>query len=142
MSASPHFTSGNTDHKADAAPVTVLPVDEPHDQNAEDSTARFEEFHAANPAVYDAIVTLARRYIKATGAEHVSVQRCIEIARWDLAIASKGDEAYLINNNFGAYYARLVMLQEPDLREVFKLRRSHIVDNWIARVAARRNEAA
>lgn len=127
-----------TDESGHVTLTPVLPVEPARDQDAEDTAERFEEYHRLNPAVYRALCDLARRFKAATGRERLSVQRCIEIARWDLEIASKGEEEYRINNNFGAYYARLVMLQEPDLLGVFEIRRSHEADNWIATVARRR----
>ena len=44
------------------------------------------------------------------------------------------DPEYKINNNFTAFYARLIMAQEPDLAGIFDLRTSE-ADEWIATIA-------
>lgn len=95
-------------------------------------TEKFEAFHELNPHVYTALVRLARRYRDATGEGKQSVQRLVEIARWDEKIRTKGRGDFEINNDFCAYYARLIMWQEPDLRDVFQLRRSDEADAWVA----------
>lgn len=94
------------------------------------ASERFERFHEANPHVYDALARLARRWRTATGREKQSVQRLIEIARWDEGIRTGEDPE--INNDFAAYYARLLMFQEADLAGVFEIRRSPEADAWIA----------
>lgn len=95
---------------------------------------RFEDFHRTNPHVYEALVRLARRFIDATGKRKLGAQRLIEIARWDLELSTKGEDVYEINNDYAAFYARLVMHQEPDLAGVFDLRTSPNADRWIALV--------
>lgn len=103
---------------------------------------RFEEFHQLNGHVYDLLVTLARRYRRATGEDKQSVQRLVEIARWDEAIRTRGEESFEINNDFRPFYARLIMWREEDLRGIFNLRRSHEADNWIAAIIRAESEAA
>lgn len=95
---------------------------------------RFEEFHAENPAFYAALVQLARRFRDATGRTEVGIQRLVEIARWDMQIATQGAEEFKVNNNFGAYYSRLIMLQERDLAGMFHIRAAEEPDRWIAMV--------
>lgn len=94
-------------------------------------TERFEAFHGENPHVYDALVRLARRYFQATGETKQSVQRLVEIARWDEKIRTHGAGSFELNNDFGAFYARLIMLLERDLRGVFQLRKAPEADAWI-----------
>lgn len=91
---------------------------------------RFERFHAKNPHVYTALARLARRWRAATGRQKQSVQRLIEIARCDEDICTGEDPE--INNDHAAYYARLLMLQEPDLAGMFEIRRAPEADQWIA----------
>lgn len=107
---------------------TVTPL---HDESLTTSE-RFEAFHALNPHVYDALVSLARRFIAATGKRKLGAQRLVEIARWDMELATKGEEEFEINNTYRAYYARLIMWQEPDLHDVFDLRHAPEPDAWIA----------
>jgi hypothetical protein len=93
-------------------------------------TEKFEAFHRDNPDFYDHLVTLARRYLLRTGSERVGVQRLIEIARWDLEISTHGSMEYKVNNDFGAFYARLIAHQEPDLVDAFTVRKAREADEW------------
>lgn len=90
---------------------------------------RFDQFHEQNPEVYRVLVRLAREWIRRTGRRHLGIGALTERARWDIAIATN-DPDYKINNNFRAFYARLIELQEPDLRGLFKFRPSE-ADAWI-----------
>lgn len=82
----------------------------------------FEAFHENNPHVYDQLVRMARQ-AKAAGVERWGMKRLFEVLRWERAIESRG-EPFLLNNNFTAFYARLVMEREPDLVGFFETRRS------------------
>ena len=99
-----------------------------------DAAGRFEEFHAANPHFYDALVRLARRYVSTTGRAVIGMQRLIEVARWDVDLVTEGDDEFKVNNNHAAFYARLIMLQEPDLAGRIPTRSSPDADRWIALV--------
>lgn len=96
-------------------------------------TERFEAFHAANPAFYGQLVHLTRRFRDRTG-RRCGIQRIIEVARFDVAIQTQTDEDFKVNNDFAAFYARLIMHQEADLVGFFELRRSAEADIWIALV--------
>lgn len=84
---------------------------------------RFEEFHGSNLHVYEVLVRLAREWVASTGRDKVGIGALYEVARWQIAIATN-DPDFRLNNNFRAYYARLIMTQEPDLADLFDLRRS------------------
>lgn len=91
---------------------------------------RFETFHEANPNVYVTLVRLAREWVATTGRHKLAIATLFERARWDLAI-STNDPEFRLNNNFRAFYARLIHEQEPDLDRLFELRTSE-ADHWIA----------
>jgi hypothetical protein len=95
----------------------------------EPTPKRFERFHAENPSVYTTLVRLAREWVKRTGRHQIGIGALYERARWEIALATN-DPDFRINNNFRAYYARLIMCQEPDLTELFDLRESE-ADQWI-----------
>lgn len=90
---------------------------------------RFEAFHADNPHVYRTLVHLARQWISVTGRRKIGLQALYERARWEIAIQTT-DADFRLNNNYAAYYARLIMHQEPDLDGIFELRRSE-ADAWL-----------
>lgn len=95
---------------------------------------QFEEFHANNGHVYTMLVMLARRWVTGTGQRKLGARVLWERMRWELNINST-DEDFALNNNYIAFYARLLMVQEPDLANLFNLR-SSAADAWITERAA------
>jgi hypothetical protein len=92
---------------------------------------RFETFHADNPQVYNTLVRLARQWINHTGRHKLGIATLFERARWELAISTTSAD-YKLNNTFRAWYARLIMANEPDLAGLFDCRASE-ADDWIPR---------
>lgn len=93
----------------------------------------FDRFHAENPHVYEVLVRLAREWVARFGSHKLGIATLYERARWEISLATNTPD-YRLNNNFRAYYARLIMLSEPDLAGLFDLRASK-ADQWIAGVA-------
>jgi hypothetical protein len=89
---------------------------------------KFEEFHRENPRVYRMLVHLARQWT-ASGRDVVGIARLYERLRWDIALATTGDD-FKVSNDWRSFYARLIMWREPDLRDLFRLRPS-VADAWI-----------
>jgi hypothetical protein len=90
---------------------------------------RFVRFHMRSPEVYSTLVELARRWVQATGRNRLGIATLYERARWELALATS-DADFKLNNDYRAFYARLIMLQEPDLADLFELRSSEAND-WL-----------
>lgn len=91
---------------------------------------KFEQFHQANPHVYNLLVKLARQYVSRTGRDRLGFDLIWGVARWEHALATDcADCDYLLDNNYKAYYARMVMGREGDLDGLFELRTS-IADHW------------
>lgn len=88
----------------------------------------FENFHRNNPHVYEVLVRLTRQWVSRFGREHTGIARIYEAARWEIAM-STDDPTFKINNNYKAFYARLIMRREKDLDGLFKLRKS-AADTW------------
>lgn len=95
---------------------------------------RFDDFHRNNPAVYDTLVRLAREWKTATNGRRTGISALYEVARWQIAIAT-GDGDFKLNNDFRAFYARLIMAENADLDGLFELRRSQ-ADSQYPREAA------
>lgn len=95
---------------------------------------RFEEFHRENPRVYRTLVELARAWVQKTGRHELGIASLYERARWELVLATN-DPDFKLNNDFRAYYARLIMIQESDLQDLFELRKS-AADSWLDQRAA------
>lgn len=86
------------------------------------SQSRFDEYHAANPQVY----ALLRRFAleaKRSGRERLGIKALFERVRWYTDVEAKAD-SFKVNNNYTAFYARLLMEQEPELKDFFETRRS------------------
>lgn len=82
---------------------------------------RFQTFHQANPHVYYALRDLAIG-LKDRGWNHYGIKALFEVLRFKHAMRTNGD-AYKLNNNYTALYARLLMEREPYLRGFFETRK-------------------
>lgn len=91
---------------------------------------KFEQFHRENPHVYQTLVSLARRWVARTGRQKLAIASLFEVARWEVSLSTK-DPDYKLSNSYRAFYARLIMAQEPDLALAFNLKSSE-ADDWIA----------
>ncbi len=80
----------------------------------------FMAFHQKNPRVYRELVQLARR-LKAKGVAQMGIGMLYEVLRYRTALRTAGDP-FKLNNSYRSYYARLIMLDEPDLAGCFELR--------------------
>tara|TARA_B100001750_G_C15512334_1_gene604524 strand:- start:594 stop:926 length:333 start_codon:yes stop_codon:yes gene_type:complete len=81
----------------------------------------FIDFHRANPHVYDRIVELTFRR-KDAGWKRGSMKQIFEVIRWEYDLKTTGD--FKLNNNYTAWYARLVMERNPSLDGFFQLRKA------------------
>lgn len=86
-------------------------------------TERFVDFHTRSPGVYVALVRLARQWVQATGRRRLGIATLYERVRWEMAVATS-DADFKLNNDYRAFYARLIMQNEPDLAGLFETRRS------------------
>lgn len=108
-------------------PAPVTPVDPPPDAADadvpdEDSALQraFDEFHAANPHVYEMLVRFARVAL-AAGRKRIGIGALYERMRWETWVTTTGPE-FKLNDHHRSRYARLMMAQEPDLAGVFETR--------------------
>lgn len=82
---------------------------------------RFQQYRAAHPEVYPALVQYARE-AKAAGVK-VGMKAIWERVRWEMRVQRRKDDDYLLNNNFTAHYAREIMRLEEDLAGFFETRK-------------------
>ncbi len=80
----------------------------------------FWTFHRTNPHVYDALVRLARQGARA-GRTRLGIGMLFEVLRWEHLLRTEGDP-FKLNNNLRSRYARLLMHQESDLKDLFDVR--------------------
>jgi hypothetical protein len=100
-----------------------------------DMAARFEQFHEMNPRVYETLLHLSREWLRRMGGRKCGIGALFERMRWEIQLATS-DPEFKVNNNFRAFYARLLMANHPELVGMFELRHSE-ADEWIlAKVAS------
>jgi hypothetical protein len=95
---------------------------------------KFETFHRENPHVYRTLVALAREWVRTTRRTEIGIAMLYERVRWEIAIATS-DPDFKLTNSYRAFYARLIMQRESDLRGLFTTR-SSVADEWDAGAAA------
>lgn len=84
---------------------------------------RFLDFNQAHPEVYQTLVVSARMWRRRRGpSSKLGVKMLMEKARWELSLGATGKVPKL-DNNYSAFYARLIMDKESDLAGIFRLRR-------------------
>lgn len=83
----------------------------------------FLQYHKRNPHVFHAYLRYTWQLHKA-GVQRKSISMITERIRWESA--TRGDDLFKINNDYRAFYARLLMWKVPEFRESFQLRDSAI----------------
>lgn len=88
--------------------------------------AAFAQFHAENPQVYAELRKLSFD-LKRRGRERYGIKALFEVLRFHRAMTTN-DPDFKLNNNYHAFYARLLMEQEPGLKGFFETRehRGHV----------------
>jgi hypothetical protein len=97
-------------------------------QNKSKLAKKFDEFHAANPHVYEALVVLARRFRERRRDAKTGIGMLYEVLRWEYYLNTTSDDEYKLSNSYRAFYARLIMQNEHDLEGIFNTKQS-IADN-------------
>lgn len=82
--------------------------------------ARFRDFHYRNPQVYRTLVTMSHR-TREKGFNTYGVAALIEVCRWHRGATESDD--FKINSDYASRYARMIAINEPDLRDFFEMRR-------------------
>jgi hypothetical protein len=86
-----------------------------------DLERRFVEFHEKNPQVYAELLRLAR-LLKARGHKRIGMKMLFEQLRWQHALKTTDLSGFKLNNNYTAYYARMLMERNLDLVGFFETR--------------------
>jgi len=89
----------------------------------QDLEAQFQEFHQANPHVYEALRRMALD-LRRRGSRKIGMKMLFEVLRWQYYMTTDdpaGDD-FKLNNNYTAYYARELMANEPALADAFETR--------------------
>lgn len=124
----PPRPSGGSNRGGDRRPTNIPPRSiQPADDTPRTLAERFRKFDQDHPQVYATLLWLAREWRRRTGRTRVGIAALYERARWELAIQT--GESPSLNNDFRAPYARKIMAEHEDLRDLFETRRSQ-ADQW------------
>jgi len=96
-------------------------------KDVSETALRFFRFHEANPEVLDLVVT-ELELVKSSGWKVASLPSLIHYARWVLIKRRRGSDRFGLNQNFAAYYGRLVAVLHPGLNGYFEMRTSERTD--------------
>ena len=88
----------------------------------QDIAEGFHDFHAANPHVYLRLVEMTRNLV-ARKRHRIGMKMLFEVLRWEHYMKTEG-EAFKLNNNYTAFYSRLIESQHPEYLGVFTKRAS------------------
>lgn len=86
---------------------------------------RFEQFHTANPHIYDMLVELSRKMKAKKNMRQWSVYAAYELVRYQWNPQTRTFDDYKLPNEFRPLYSRLIMQQESDLDGFFRIKGSH-----------------
>ena len=89
---------------------------------------KFWDFHRANPTVF-AMLRMYALIAKERKRGQYSISVITEIIRWHVDIETSGSE-FKLCNSYRAYYARLLMFEEPELEGFFNVKKVHGEDAW------------
>lgn len=94
-------------------------VDLPHTATPRE---RFEAFHQRNPRVLTELERMTALMVR-RGRKRIGIKMLFEVLRWNYYLTTDDpDSEYRLNNNYTAYYARLIIARHPEWGDVFVLR--------------------
>lgn len=83
---------------------------------------QFEAFDAANPWVYEALVTLTRDWL-AAGHSRAGLKAFVEVIRWSYGRQTTDEwSPFRINNNLTSRFVRKLIDEHPEWSDVFATR--------------------
>ena len=86
----------------------------------------FWQFHNEHPRVYSLLLLYALQWRKRRGPDaKLGIKALFERVRWEINLKENTD-AFKLNNNNTAFYARLLMNRNPYLKDMFSVRRQKI----------------
>lgn len=109
-----------SDWRRDDARRRGKPPTEPPDEPPHRLLRQFQLFHAANPQVYTLFKRFTLRAIE-RGFTHLSADMVLHRIRWETAIETT-DPSFKINNNYAAFYGRMLMRDYPQYNGFFRTR--------------------
>lgn len=86
-------------------------------------TREFWKFHHENPNVLRDLIGLAQQ-VRAAGQHQWGMKSLFEVLRWQIALKTQSGDGFKLNNNYTAFYARLIEKVDPRFVGFFIERRS------------------
>jgi hypothetical protein len=83
----------------------------------------FLRFHEDNPEVYERLVEMTRQ-LSDRGRKRVGMGMLFEVLRWEYFMETDTIEPFKLNNNYRAFYTRMIEQRNPDLRGILTKRKS------------------
>ena len=96
----------------------------------DDVVQGFIDFHEANPDVYDRLEAMTAK-LAARGRKRVGIAMLFEVLRWQHYMQTEG-EPFKLNNNYRAFYSRLIEANNPQWAGLFT-KRGSISDTAVVR---------
>ena len=91
------------------------------DSRHEEMKAQVNDFHQQHPEVWRLFCGFAFEMIH-RGYLHYSVNAVFERIRWEIDAGGDGTDAFKLNNNYRAFYARRFRNLYPEHAEFFRIR--------------------
>ena len=85
---------------------------------------KFERFHSANPIVYLKLQELTEQMVE-RGRQRIGIGMLFEVLRWNFYLRADPEEDFKLDNNYRAFYSRLLMERHPEWGQIFELRIQH-----------------
>lgn len=102
-------------------PLVVSPT--PHPTGTGTIQDQFQQFHRQNPWVYEHLVRLTRELVR-KGQRKVGMGMLFEVMRWQVMMTTADPNSeFKLNNNYRSRYARMIMLNHPDLHGIYEIRK-------------------
>lgn len=127
---------GAESYPAPAAEGTICPGDSGcpsplrHKAGMTEAAEKFEAFHLANPSVYAAWLYVARTTLRRTGARRLGLSQVMEIVRWRISVETEGAGEFKVSDASKTFYARLSMIDDPDLDGKFAIKTGCPANLW------------
>lgn len=98
------------------------PLEKPQYEEGASLRERWWAFHIANLHVYNLLREMALD-LKARGFKRIGISLLWERLRWESYIQTQGEGEYRFSNNHRAFYARFLMVREPELEGFFQIKK-------------------
>ena len=81
---------------------------------------KFRRYHRDNPHVFQLFKRFANE-VRLAGHRRYSAVAIVNRIRWHFSVETKGD-SFKMNNNYTAFYARLLVQNYPEFEDFFEFR--------------------